>query len=723
MSAFLESLLKGANPGTITEIFFWLIVVSLLIALWCRKKGKSPAYVNYSATLLTSLGILGTFIGIVVGLLDFNAEDIDGSIAMLLAGLKTAFITSLVGMLASILYKVSGAISFFVKTEGALLEEVGAEDIYLAIKEQGNSMLKSAEVQQTLLMDLKQAIVGSGDDTLVSQVKLLRTDINDNYKQQFKVVQVVEDRLKAIQIVTTEQQQTFQQFSDTLWIKLQDVADMISKSATEQVINALKEVITDFNNNLIEQFGDNFKALDESVKKLVTWQENYSLQIEQMVEQYKQGVTAIDQTAVSVANISEKSAHIPETMNNLKEVMEVNQHQVKELERHLEAFKLMRDKAVEAVPEIRKQVEETVNEITKSVNIANEHYTTLLTESDKYIKQHVDTSNELLDKFVTNTKEGMEAVKTGLIEGSELIGKDLKSGSEEVKKAIEEGAGNFVKATEEGAGNFVKATEETVNEITKSVNIANEHYTTLLTESDKYIKQHVDTSNELLDKFVTNTKEGMEAVKTGLIEGSELIGKDLKSGSEEVKKAIEDGAENFVKATLGSNDSLTKTANELEKQSGIITKQLDDTVADINANVREMIIKIVEESKAIGDSLKDSNQQLNTNIKQVQDQVADNVDKMQNRLESALNEVFQVQAKEIKRTFDALEDEVKSTVGLTGEAVNKQLTMIDKSMEQEVEKVMRTMGTALAMISGQFTNDYEQLVNAMAEIVNQQGHR
>ncbi|WP_428354533.1 MotA/TolQ/ExbB proton channel family protein [Methyloprofundus sp.] len=83
---------------------------------WFRKTGKSPSYVNYSATLLTSLGILGilgTFIGIVVGLLEFNAEDIDGSIGLLLAGLKTAFITSLVGMSASIIFKVLGTFSLF----------------------------------------------------------------------------------------------------------------------------------------------------------------------------------------------------------------------------------------------------------------------------------------------------------------------------------------------------------------------------------------------------------------------------------------------------------------------------------------------------------------------------------------------------------------------------------------------------------------------------------
>jgi len=56
---------------------------------------------------------------------------------LLLAGLKTAFITSLVGMSASILFKVLGTFSLFNQSEEAELQDVGADDVYRAINEQG----------------------------------------------------------------------------------------------------------------------------------------------------------------------------------------------------------------------------------------------------------------------------------------------------------------------------------------------------------------------------------------------------------------------------------------------------------------------------------------------------------------------------------------------------------------------------------------------------------
>jgi hypothetical protein len=57
--------------------------------------------------IAVSAGILGTFCGIYIGLQQFDVLDINGSIPSLLDGLKTAFITSIAGSIASILMKLS----------------------------------------------------------------------------------------------------------------------------------------------------------------------------------------------------------------------------------------------------------------------------------------------------------------------------------------------------------------------------------------------------------------------------------------------------------------------------------------------------------------------------------------------------------------------------------------------------------------------------------------
>ncbi len=50
---------------------------------------------------IVSMGVLGTFVGIFIGLQAFDPSDITNSVNDILIGLKTAFFTSIVGMTLS----------------------------------------------------------------------------------------------------------------------------------------------------------------------------------------------------------------------------------------------------------------------------------------------------------------------------------------------------------------------------------------------------------------------------------------------------------------------------------------------------------------------------------------------------------------------------------------------------------------------------------------------
>ena len=49
-------------------------------------------------TVIVSTGVLGTFLGIFIGLFNFDTTDIGKSVPLLLDGLKLAFATSIMGM-------------------------------------------------------------------------------------------------------------------------------------------------------------------------------------------------------------------------------------------------------------------------------------------------------------------------------------------------------------------------------------------------------------------------------------------------------------------------------------------------------------------------------------------------------------------------------------------------------------------------------------------------
>src|SRR6056297_2826845 len=106
LAASLERLLGQISAQSVTNLFLLILTGVLILAIFSSKRGKHAQLVQYAPNLLTSLGILGTFVGIVIGLLGFDTADIDGSIGPLLAGLKTAFITSLAGMFMAIVFKI-----------------------------------------------------------------------------------------------------------------------------------------------------------------------------------------------------------------------------------------------------------------------------------------------------------------------------------------------------------------------------------------------------------------------------------------------------------------------------------------------------------------------------------------------------------------------------------------------------------------------------------------
>ena len=69
------------------------------------KKSENRVNDTRAANTVSTLGVLGTFIGISIGLWFFDANDISNSVPNLLSGMKTAFITSIIGMIGSLCIK------------------------------------------------------------------------------------------------------------------------------------------------------------------------------------------------------------------------------------------------------------------------------------------------------------------------------------------------------------------------------------------------------------------------------------------------------------------------------------------------------------------------------------------------------------------------------------------------------------------------------------------
>lgn len=479
----LEALLRSTDASNVTGVFFLLIAALFVTALVCYRRDKLRSLTHYTPNLLTSLGMLGTFVGIVIGLLHFDPDNIDDSISLLLGGLQTAFMTSLFGMTMTMVYKVLTGMPWLQPKQdvGTGPDEVGPEHIYQLMREQNDGLER-----------LHQAIAGDDSDTLTGQIRLLRQNQDDNHKAVAKEAERQAEAAETLNRQAEDQRATFDTFAQNLSTQLHDFAEMMSKSATEQVINALKEVIQDFNNQLTEQFGENFKALDASVKSLVEWQENYRQQLGEMSDQYAQGVTAITQTETSLSHISDSAASIPDAMSGLEPLLATTQRQLDDLESHLGAFRDMRDRAVEAVPEIRRQVEDTVSDISHAA---------------QHAAQDLAAGSQSM-------KETLEESATGLQEGNRQLQEEYTKAIEGAQNQVQELMTRVVDEHHKMTGTMSEASDKTQEQLRQAQSQTSDALESLQSQYQRSLEEAGQQYQTLLSNAYQQVEAAMQQAVT-----------------------------------------------------------------------------------------------------------------------------------------------------------------------------------------------------------------
>ncbi|MEG3116448.1 hypothetical protein R3F72_15110 [Salinicola sp. 4072] len=578
LPTLFETWLREASSNTVTGIFFSLIMACFVISLYCYKQDKLRSLTHYTPNLLTSLGMLGTFIGIVIGLLHFDPNDIDGSISLLLGGLQTAFMTSLFGMGMTIIYK------FFISVPqmqpradlATGPDEIGPEHIHQLMREQNDNLDR-----------LRHAIAGDDSDTLMGQIRLMRQSQDDGQQRLVREVSRQAEAVEQLGRHAETQRTRFDEFARELSQQMHDFAEMMSKSATEQVIEALNKVIRDFNEKLTEQFGKNFEELNDAVKLMVEWQENYRQQLTEMRDQYAQGVTAISDTEKSVANISVSAGAIPQAMAGLETLLTTTQRQLADLEAHLSAFADMRDRAIEAVPEINAQVEKTVADISQAALSA----------------------------------------ASQLVSGSESLKKELVEGSANINAEMIDGAS--------GLNERYNSVHETLQGTSDHLSIQAEQITIRLTEGNERIASQLEDQHRRTAELFEGLHATLEKNATQLNEGAERLSETHRMGIEhaeqQVKTLIDQLSQHSSQLARQLGEAGEETQSQLRQSQALTQEQLE--------NLQSQHRKALEEaSQQYQNQLNSTQQQFNGILQEIAQTTSASLDNQIKALDDSMQE-------------------------------------------------------------------------------------
>ena len=341
--------------------------------------------IAYAPSAMTTLGIIGTFFGIFIGLSDFDVADIDASVPALLAGLKTAFATSLVGMGASIAFRIV---------------ELG-----------GRSVLGP-----------RPAIVEDDPLAILSQIE-----------------QTLDGRLR-------DQTATIVNGFDKQTRAFETFAEQMKQGATEAIIESLRNVIQDFNAQLNEQFGENFKQLNEAVGHLNDWQQNYQGTIERtqttleaQFASFEAIKTSLEETAASVATLAAEARALPDAAASVRDANAAVLDDVGKLATLMETVGALRSDAQETLPRIEESVAAFIKELEAAATATREN---------------IERTTAELSQGVERTTTDMTRQLSG---AADEMSRELREIVERQAKGMGESFARFESETEREVGLVLKA--------------------------------------------------------------------------------------------------------------------------------------------------------------------------------------------------------------------------------------------------------------------------
>lgn len=535
------------NLSIPTTTWVWLaaiaivFIVCLLLVIKFKKSDKllsNRRVVEYFPTFVSTLGVLGTFYGITVGLLAFDSSDLDNSIPDLLNGLKTAFFTSLAGMVGSMI------LSAFISRKQDE-KDGGVSDINQAAGTICQAVQQMSDLTKSTIQQLAQ------------QMKDQEADRKAFYRSMGDVMENV------------KKSQT-------------DIAETLSSINTAQASSssALDSLVI-----LQRSQESTLDTLAETSSAMVTSIGN----LEEATSTQTQAIQGVDKSSTEIAEFTH---HVPEIldvlngmsgaqddinqqMHKLKDILDAEVYQIEEsmdktnelLERKFDEFtELLKKSNTEALVEVMKKVtEEFQKQMNALINKLIQENFEQLNKSVERLNQWQQENKEMIASLTRQYKE--------MSDNFETTSTSLSQVKEDTTSLVSEGGKlrQIVDALNEVIVNderFIKTAEH----LQKAAELSQSNM------------ESFDESTKSLNDWVRKQRNFVDGVQM-LIEKLEEIGK-IKDYDEQfwagTKRSLEEGVGILNKTSQTLRTSLT----DIDRQ---FYNRLNTTLAELDTCIQAMI--------------------------------------------------------------------------------------------------------------------------------------
>lgn len=447
----------------ITYISLIIIVIAFFFCLFYvsrqRKLGTlivKRRWIEQLPSMISTLGVLGTFAGITIGLLYFDTKNLDDSIPKLLSGLKTAFFTSLAGMIGSLflskqvnsaLDEKDGGMSDIDMAAGQICKAVDAmntttKEVFEELRNQNKQQL---EVQLHFYRTISETVssltanIGElkGFSKKFDNVGAVTTSINSFVGECLEITSgiagaqnEISDEIKNFSMVlrseVDEIEEKMKETNNLLVGKFDEFSELLKKSNTEALVDVMKSVTEEFQkqmNSLINKLiQENFDQLNKSVESLNVWQQENKEMISSLTKQYKEMTANFEQTSTTLTKVSGDTRLLVSDGGKLRQLIEALNQVIIEDQKFVKIVAQIEETAT-----LSKDNMLQFEESTKSLNEWVRKQRNFV-DGVQILIQKLEELNKLRDyneQFWQNTKRSLEEGVGFITQGSRTLNTQL----------------------------------------------------------------------------------------------------------------------------------------------------------------------------------------------------------------------------------------------------------------------------------------------------------
>ena len=489
-----------------------------------------------AAGTLVGLGLLGTFLGLTLGIKDFDSsstQNIQKSIQLLLSGMGTAFITSLVGMLLSMIYSFCDKYwrNRLSKHLHVLTKKL---DSLYYIDDRTLDDLNEQALAKSIASTMKEVV----EHEMRSVVNALNEKLT--YNNESGEATTIANAIREILKENQEQSKALKSFSTDLAIELNNGFDEVLSRQMQQKILPLMENVDATTKAIVEHIDQMASQVSSPATDMIqTVVDELKNSMSEMMKEFSSGLSGsatneLETLAHQLGTAAQSMADFPNNMAHISSTLQVTIEEVKN-----------------AVSEI-------------SHTSANANSTAM-----QQMQEQITFATSAISAAIAEVKDVMSGISQSSQEQSNQMVSKLADATEKM--------GTFLSGT---ISTLSSSVQQSVKSITDDVNNKQADLIALQEDTTSQTKKLLETFNTGLDRlekmneYITGTMNMFQQAQ-GQITGStahlQTITGDMKLATQLFNKSQTDYAVKMEEMQRNSQRGID-AVTELLKNSGNLSE-------------------------------------------------------------------------------------------------------------------------------------------------------